>query len=62
MGDAYIATIKLVEAVGMHLAHSRIKDQPILTKWFRFRNIVSTGWRISQLNISLYYALIIRTG
>ena len=33
MGDAYIATIKLVEAVGMHLAHSRIKDQPILTNW-----------------------------
>ena len=25
MGDAYIATIKLVEAVGMYLAHSRIK-------------------------------------
>ena len=33
MGDAYIATIKLAEAVGMHLAHSRIKDQPILTNW-----------------------------
>ena len=33
MGDAYIATLKLVESVGMHLAHSRIKDQPILTNW-----------------------------
>ena len=33
MEDAYIATIKLFEAVGMHVAHSRIKDQPILTNW-----------------------------
>ena len=33
MGDAYIATLKLVESAGMHLAHSRIKDQPILTNW-----------------------------
>lgn len=33
MGDAHIATIKLFETVGMHLAHSRIKDQPVLSNW-----------------------------
>ena len=33
MGDAYIATIKLIESVAMHLAHSRIQNQPILTNW-----------------------------
>jgi DNA repair protein RadC len=33
MGDAYIATIKLIESVAMHLAYSRIQNQPILTNW-----------------------------
>jgi len=33
MGDAYIATIKLIESVAMHLEHSRIQNQPILTNW-----------------------------
>jgi DNA repair protein RadC len=33
LGDASISALKLVEAAGLHLAHSDIHNRPVLTSW-----------------------------
>ena len=33
VGDAVVAALRLVEAAGLHLAHSDVHNRPVLTSW-----------------------------
>ena len=33
VGEAAISAIRIVEAAGLHLSHSDIRNRPILTSW-----------------------------
>ena len=38
MGDAAIAAVKIAEAAGLHISHSRIKGKPVLTHWMEVQD------------------------
>ncbi len=38
MGDAAIAAVKITEAAGLLISHSRVKGKPVLTHWMEVQN------------------------
>ena len=38
MGDAAIAAVKIAEAAGLQISHSRVKGKPVLTHWMEVQD------------------------
>ena len=48
MGDAAIAAVKISEAAGLQISHSRVKGKPVLTHWMEVQDYCISNQTVSR--------------